>query len=131
LAIYSAINWKKNDIGGKVGMCIVFILMLFIIACMIYNYCSSYRIWTAYKNDDYLVAEGMIENYAAGTEEKLSYPDRFTINGVRFIVSDSPSSGYGYTMRQYDGGVLRNGLYCKIIYVPYKGENVIMKVQIV
>ena len=42
---------------------------------------------------------------------------------MRFIVSDSPSTGYGYILRQYDGGLLRNGLHCKIFYVPYKFEK--------
>lgn len=130
LGIYSAINWKKNNVSGKIGMCIIFVLLLFVIICMVYNYCSSYIIWNTYKNDDCFVAEGVIENYVVGTDEKLAYPDRFTVSDIYFIVSNSPASGYGYTLRQYDGGVLRDGLYCKIFYIPYKNENVIMKILI-
>lgn len=137
LAIYSIVNWTNNSTGGKIGMCSAFMILLIIIGSMVYTYCSSYTVWYTYENSECLVAEGVIEDYISGTktmttypEEMQPFPDRFTVSGVDFLVSPTPARGYGYTMRQYDGGVLRNGLHCKIFYVPYKGENVIMKILI-
>lgn len=130
LLIYSVVNWKKNNIGGKIGLCIVLSLLLLVICSLIYNYCSSYAIWSAYEDGDYFVAEGIIEDYVDGTEEKISFPDRFKINDTPFIISNSPSSGYGYTIRQSDGGILENSMHCKIFYVPFKNENIIMKILV-
>lgn len=130
LLIYSIVNWKKNNVSGKVGMCIVLILLLLVICSMIYNYCSSFVIWHTYENNNCLVVEGKIEEYVRGTDEKISFPDRFKVNDIPFIVSSAPPRGYGYTMRQYDGGILRNDIRCKIFYVPYKGENIIMKILV-
>ena len=130
LLIYSAVNWKKNNVSGKVGMFIVFIMLLLVVCILIYNYCSSYAIWNTYEDGNCLVVEGIIEDYVDGTEEKISFPDRFKVNDIPFIISNSPSRGYGYTIRQYDGGILQNGMYCKIFYVPFRNENIIMKILI-
>lgn len=128
VAIYGIINWKTNAVSGKICICLVFILLIMFISVTIYNYFDSDTIWETYQNGDCLVAEGIIEDYKVGNEGR---PDRFTVNGVDFAVSNSSATGYGYTMRQDSGGVLRNGQYCKIFYVPYKYENVIMKILLV
>ena len=112
-------------------MLIVLFVLFIIIVSTIYSYFVSQRIWDNYKSGDYHTVEGTIEDYEIGTKEKLAYPDRFTVNGVHFIIAESTSTGYGYSKRQYDGGSLRNGLYCKIYYIPYRFENVIMKLEIV
>lgn len=130
LTIYAAVNWKHNSASGKIGMCIVGMFLFMIISVTIVKYCSTQSIWKDYKNGDYQIAEGIIENYEVGTDQKISFPDRFSIGGTEFIISDQPSSGYGYSLRQYDGGILCNGLRCTIYYIPYGYENVIMKIMI-
>lgn len=131
LTIDTIVNWRNNKNSGKIGMLIVLFVPFIIIVSTIYSYCSSQMIWDNYKSGNYYTVEGKIEDYEIGTKEKLAYPDRFTVNGVHFIIAESPSTGYGYSKRQYDGGSLRNGLYCKIYYIPYRFENVIMKLEIV
>lgn len=130
LVFYSVTHWQKNNLSGKIGVCIVCLLLLVVIASTVYTYSSSLPIWEAYKNGNGLVAEGAIEDYTAGTNERGDYSDTFTVNGVDFIVTDSPPFGYGYPIRQCDGGVLRGGHYCKIVYVPHNGVNVIMKIEV-
>lgn len=83
-----------------------------------------------YRNEEYIVVEGIVENYEIGTNEKASFPDRFTINGIPFIISNNPHTGYGYTLRHIDGGVVETGTVCKIYYIPYKDENIIMALYI-
>lgn len=130
LLIYAVVNWKSNAKSGKIGMCIVGGFLSMTLLVTIVGHWSSWSIWRKYQNGDYQIAEGTIENYEVGTDEKLSFPDRFTINDVEFMISEQPVFGYGYSLRQYDGGVLCNGLRCKIYYIPYKNENVIMKIMI-
>ena len=131
LTIYTIATWGNNENSTKIGMLIALFVLLIMIVSTIYGYCSSQTIWDNYKSGDYHTVEGTIEDYEVGTEEKLAYPDRFTVNGVHFIIAEHPYTGYGYSKRQYDGGSLRNGLYCKICYIPYGVENVIMKLEIV
>lgn len=130
LTVYTVINWKYNSTSGRIGMCFVGIFLLMIISAIIFKYLSTQSIWNDYKNNNYQIVEGIIENYEVGTDEKLSFPDRFSIEGTEFVVSNHPSTGYGYSLRQYDGGVLRDGCKCAIYYVPYGFENVIMKIEL-
>ena len=130
LTIYAIINWKYNSIGGRMGMCIAGAFLLFIISVTLVKYCSTQLIWDSYKNNDYQIVEGTIENYEVGSDEKISFPDRFSIEGTEFIISNHQSFGYGYSLRHCDGGVLCNGLRCAIYYIPYGSENVIMKIMI-
>jgi hypothetical protein len=130
LTVYAIVNWKHNSISGRTGMCIVGMFLFMIISVTIFKYCSTQSIWNDYKNDNYQIAEGIIENYEVGTDEKITFPDRFSIGSTEFIISNQPLSGYGYSLRQYDGGILCNGLRCTIYYIPYENENVIMKIMI-
>lgn len=131
IVFYAIFTWKCNKIDGKIGLCIVSIILLIIIVSIIFEYINTKTLYTKYETGDFLVAEGIIENYEIGTNEKASFPDRFTINGISFIVSNNPYTGYGYTLRYTDGGILENGTTCKIHYIPYKGDNIIMALYIV
>lgn len=130
LLVYAVVNWKNSAKAGKIGMCVVggFLSVIFLVTTA--GHWSSQSIWREYQKGEYQIAEGTIENYEVGSEEKASFPDRFTVNDTEFIIAEQPAFGYGYALRQNDGGALRNGLKCKIFYVPYKYENVIMKIML-
>lgn len=130
LIVFVVVNWKNNSIGTRIGMCIIGVFLFMIIFTIIYNYCSAQFIWNDYKKGQYQIVEGVIEKYEVGTDEKIAFPDRFTVSGKEFIVSNQPAFGYGYSLRQYDGGVLCDGLKCTIYYIPYRFENIIMKIMI-
>lgn len=128
---YSVINWKKNTISGKIGMVLVSTFLLGIIGATLYDHFSSNTIWKTYQNGEYQTAQGTIEKYTPAVDDSPSVPDTFTVDGKEFTISPAPFTGYGYTERQCDGGLLENGMECKIYYVPYKFENVIVELQIV
>lgn len=125
MAIYGIINWKYNAVSGKIGICLISFLLLFFITCSVYYCIVSYTIWDTYQNGDYLIAEGIIEDYKVENE---GHPDKFTVNGSYFYIP-KPA---GWEWEHDDGSrILHNGQYCKIFYVPYKYENVIMKILLV
>lgn len=129
--VFAVINWKHNEIGGKIGMCLVSFVLLLVMFSEIYGYFSTYTIWDHYVNGNCLVVEGVIEEYMVNRAEDAPLaPDRFFVNGIDFQVNRKPSIGYGYIYRQCDGGLLKNGLSCKIYYVPFKHDNVIMELHI-
>ena len=129
--ILSAICWKNNSLGAKIGSCFACAIVLLVIVSTIIGYFSTFSIWDAYKNDECQIVEGVIEDYHVRTlSSNDAYVDVFTVNGIDFIISDKPYTGYGYPLRQSDEGELGNGMYCKIYYVPFKYENVIMKILI-
>lgn len=130
IGLYAIICWKYNSISGRIGICLIGIILFIIIISIIYEYVSTQQIYKKYTSGECLVTEGVIENYEVGTNEKASFPDRFLINDIPFIISNAPSTGFGYSLRQSDGGVLQDGMKCKIYYIPYKHENVIMKLMV-
>ena len=111
-------------------MSIVVLIFMLIIICILISHMSSISIYNDYLDGEYIIVEGTISNYEIGTGERGAYPDRFTVQGVDFIISDNNSTGYGYSLRHSNGGLLENGKKCKIYYIPYKGENVIMKLYL-
>ena len=112
-------------------MSIVLSVLLVILFSTIFEHVEAKSLYAKYYSGEYLTTEGVISNYEIGFYEKEAFPDRFTINEIPFVISSAPHSGYGYTLRQTDGGVLRDGITCKIKYIPYKNENVIMALYIV
>ncbi len=131
MLFYTIYTWRGNEIFGRVGMSIVSLVLLIIIFSTIFGHVEAKSLYDEYSSGEYLMTEGVISNYEIGFYEKEAYPDRFIINEIPFVISNAPQSGYGYTLRQTDGGVLRDGVICKIHYIPYKNENVIMALYIV
>lgn len=136
ILIFGIIACVKNPqarIVDKIGPFIVDFILLFIIICLAVNsFDSKYKVWDQYSKGDYLVAEGTIENYekVKGISDKDIKYDSFTVSGINFHVPGF-ATVWGYPLRQIDGGVLKNGIKVKIYYIPYKFENVIMKLELV
>ena len=128
--IFIILLWKRNTFGGKIGMLLALGGLLLVTIGVSVDFLTSDVVYDKYMSNDYLVVEGIIEEYEIGTDEKKAYPDRFRVDDVCFIIANPSQTGYGYSMRRADGGVLENGMYVRICYIPYEFENVIMKIEI-
>ena len=127
LIIYTVLKWKQIDISGKGLICFLLAFLLMVILVTIREYYITKATLQSYERGEYLIAEGVIEDYDTSFADSRNGPDHFSVNSVDF---DITGSGIGYLYRQRDGGVLRNGLHCKIYYVPDRCFNVIMKLLI-
>ena len=129
--------WKRCSISTRALFAILttFVFLVFLSINALYigtntNTNSPVYIWREYKNGNYKIVEGVIECYEERQSMRYSpAPDNFTVDGVYFYVGVS-YSGYGYPLRQVDGGKLKNGQKCIIHYIETGAENVIMKLQI-
>ena len=121
-------RWKQKEIGEKLFV-IVPIIVIGIYWAWLYQCITVPDLYGQYQKGEYQICEGVIEEYQPAMVDGGTV-DRFSVNGESFIVSDSPFYGYGYPLRQMDGGVLKEGMGVKIYYIPQKIENVIMKIEI-
>lgn len=130
LIIYIIVKWRVMDIPARCFICFIATFLCFVIGCCIYTLIDSRdQVYDKYVAGDYLTVEGIIEDYTLAEEGEAQLPDRFYVDGVRFSVPGFVS-GWGYPLKQVDGGVLENGKHVRIYYVPYKFENVIMKLEV-
>lgn len=127
VCIYTLKCWRTSEIGGKIGLISVHLFFLVFILCTFFSYPNTKSIYREYASGEYSIVEGVIEDYEVGTGQRGDYADRFSLEGIFFDLSRTSYTGYGYELRQTDGGVLGNGVRCKIYYVPYRYENIIMK----
>ena len=86
------------------------------------------KVYGKYIQGDYLTVEGEVENYMPDPDG-ANLPDRFSVEDIDFSIPGF-TTVWGYPLRHVDGGELQNGLNVKIYYIPYKFENVIMKIVI-
>mgnify|MGYP001213392452 CR=1 FL=1 len=135
LLIYGIIMWKNNPevrIIDKIGPFVVDgILLICIISVTITSIDSKYRVWNEYTKGNYLIAKGTIGSYeeVKGISETDIKYDSFIVSDIEFHVPGFVTV-WGYPLRQVDGGVLKNGMNVEIYYIPYKFENVIMKIEL-
>lgn len=125
LIAVTIIGWKRNSLMVNITVCIAVLVGSIILVSTFVQSVQAGTIYPAYMNEEYEVVEGVIEDY---DEERAV--DYFTVNGVLFSITNPQYTGYGYPFRHADGGVLDNGVRCIIYYVPFKCENVMMKVLI-
>ena len=69
----------------------------------------------AYRNGDYEIVEGYVENFVPMPESGHAQ-ESFDINGVHFEYSENSYSS-AYSNTKPHGGVIRNGKYLKIGYI--------------
>lgn len=123
-----AVFWKRVDKGVRCLGAFVIAFLLLIIASQVYmSIDARHKVYDAYHSGDYLIVEGIIEDYSLADEGEPNLPDSFRVNDVDFQVPGFVSA-WGYPLKNADGGVLKNGMRVRIYYVPYKFENVIMKI---
>ncbi len=121
--------WKKVDTGVRCLASAIIVFLLFIISCQAYTSIDAQRkVHNAYVAGEYLTVQGVISDYTLAEEGQPNLPDSFYVDGVEFSVPGFVSA-WGYPLKRVDGGMLENGMCVKICYIPYKFENVIMKIE--
>jgi len=109
-------------------------LVVAIVSAVYTFHWAKTAVYDQYMKGNYSVVEGTIENYteipniAGNLDGGVKY-DHFDVNGVLFNVPSMMS--WGYSLTQYDGGVLKDGLNVKISYIFFRFENIMMKVELV
>jgi len=121
--------WKKMDNGSRYFVLFILFFFIFIISCQTYTAIDAKRkVYNAYIAGDYLTVQGVISDYTLAEEGQPRLPDRFFVGDVNFFVPGFVSA-WGYPLKRVNGGILEDGMYVKICYIPYKFENVIMKIE--
>ena len=121
---------NKVDIGVKCLISLIIVFFLFIISCLVYSEVDAkLGVYNKYKAGEYSVVEGTIQNYTFNEDAfgDVKY-DSFSIEEQYFSVPGFASC-WGYPLKRVDGGVLEDGLSVRICYIPYKCENIIMKIE--
>jgi len=118
-------DYKKVKKFTRFALCFVFVFLIITVISEINMY---KQIIGAYKNGNYQIVEGYVENFEhhAVTGES---GEAFEINGITFSY-DKPSGEQGYSDTKYHGGVIEgDGQHLKIGYVTYRGKNVIVYIE--
>lgn len=132
---YAIKVWKNSNVGAKIGLILVPVLMSIVIISQFSNFFRTKQVFENFQNGNCKTAEGRIENYEqnyrVGTMEKDDYPDRFFVDGTEFIVYGYSTYGIEYFCRQNDGSPLQEGQYVRITYENCFHENLILKVELI
>lgn len=122
---------KKHDIHKKdYTMKVLFlrIALYFSIICFCQLIDMYRKTAIAYRNGDYQIVEGYVENFDPMLRGGHKY-ETFEINGVKFGYSDyTVMIGYHNT-KSHGGVITHNGQYLKIGYVCYGNENIIVYIE--
>ncbi len=130
LVLLLIVFWKKVDTGVHWFISLIIAFMLFVIFSQMFVFFEAKcKVYEEYKKGNYFVVEGRIKGYVPAEEGQPNLPDQFNVNGVAFQVPGFVSI-WGYPLKNTDGGVLKEGTPVRIYYIPYKFENVIMKLEI-
>ena len=131
ITLFVIVFWKKVDTGVRCLALAIIVFLLFMISCQAYTSIDAKRkVYNAYVAGEYLEIQGVISDYTLAEEGEPNLPDRFFVNELRFSVPGSVSA-WGYPLKQVDGGILQEGITVRICYIPYKYENVIMKLEVI
>ena len=121
--------WKKVDTGVRCLSSAIIVFLLFIIFCQAYTSIDAkHKVYNAYVDGEYLTVQGVISDYTLAEEGQPNLPDSFYVDGVEFSVPGFVSA-WGYPINRVNGGILEDGMCVRICYIPYKFENVIMKIE--
>lgn len=124
----SVVKWKKEVLSTKLLLLFLMMFFCFLLLCNLYEYVDvRLNITEKYKFGIVEVVEGEIYDYESVNKNERGM-DHFFVDGVEFSLSSF--TGYGYNIKQRDGGILKNGIYVRIYYIPYKYENVMMKLEL-
>ena len=121
------VNMKVVNRFCKMTVCSI--LFLILVACIGQSHMYINTVG-AYKNGDYLIVEGYVENFTPMSNGG-SKRESFDINGVYFEYSDADVI-QGYNTPRFHGGVIQgSGQYLKIGYVYYNSSygNIIVKIE--
>ncbi|MBO5418361.1 MAG: hypothetical protein J6A50_07155 [Clostridia bacterium] len=129
IALLVIVFWKKVDTGVRCLALAIIVFLFFIISCQAYTSIDAKRkVYHAYVAGEYLTVQGVISDYTLAEEGQPNLPDSFFVDGVEFSVPGFVSA-WGYPLNRVNGGILEDGMCVRICYIPYKFENVIMKIE--
>lgn len=131
LAFFLIFFRKKTDVYGLIFYSFILIFFIYIIVCNVFvSIDAKHKVYDSYIKGNYLTVQGEICNYILADEGEPNLPDYFYVDNVEFLVPGFVSP-WGYPLKRAYGGVLKEGLNVCISYIPYKFENVIMKIELI
>ena len=80
------------------------------------------------QNGNYKNISGIISKYSS--EKIASRDESFSINDVQFSYNNIASPSYFFANRNYDDGVIKNGLLANIYYLSIGNTNHIVKIEL-
>lgn len=130
IIVLSCLLWKKEGIDVKILFVFLIIFFSFCTVCYLHETIRlKTNVTDKYFSGEYEIVEGVIHDYYSNETLQQDITENFYVGDVNFILSSF--TGYGYLKKQRDGGALKNGMKVRICYIPYKYENVMMKVEAV
>jgi len=102
---------------------------LWTLSIVLIEYGSIYSSKKAITDKKYEIVEGRVENYESMPYERHEN-ERFEVTKVHFEFSDFTMGNFGYHNAASHGGVIREGLYVRITYIPVDSTNPILKLEI-
>ena len=128
LLAYGIIAGRNSDKISRISFnCTIAFFLVMAVLGWFNNHSVLRELSQKYESGNYEVAEGIIENFRTHDD---TASDEFMLDGIYFRSGRNGAYGYGYPTFKRDGGLLDNGVWCKIYYIPMPAENVIMKVMI-
>lgn len=83
---------------------------------------------SVYQRGEYQVVTGTIDDFRSMPSTGKG-SETFRVDAVDFSVSDFDMTS-GFHTTTYSGGLLREGLAVRIAYYPYRGRNVILRLEV-
>ncbi len=132
--IVAVFIYKKSKDKLKKIVTIFFVTyILYIDIPLMYNSLSKYNeLRNIYLDKHYKEAVGVISNYKVKKINEGYCRDSFEVNGTNFSYDSIAITG-GYNKSQSDGGILKNGLYVKLKYIPIQKQftkNLILSIEL-
>jgi hypothetical protein len=116
----------------KQGMFVAILFILFgglIFTIEIQNNLIEYwKTSKIYTGKTYNIVQGKVNNFYPMPEGGHD-TERFTVENVLFEYSDYDLTDYGYNNTSSKGGVIKEGLYVRILYFNNGSRNVIIRLE--
>jgi hypothetical protein len=117
---------QSHKLFGTVFVSFAGLMALLVIPSTILDYVHTRA---SYTHRTYQIVEGSVTDFdpMPVTGHRV---ETFKVAGIRFAFSDFDESDYGYNNTASHGGVIRQGLWVRICYLPRQERNVILKLEI-
>ncbi len=126
---------QKNHFGilrenGMMAGIATGIVVLIIYLTILYGSLSNYyKTKSQYDSRNYNIVAGYVSKFNPMPVTGHAN-EQFNVDNVHFAFSDYDLSDYGYNNARSHGGVIKDSLFVKIIYVSYGEKNIILKLEV-
>jgi hypothetical protein len=130
--IFTLQRRKQNKVHKKfffMGIGFVLFSLFWFVTIAGTRYYSIRSSQKAFLNKEYLIVEGQVENYRPMPEQGHA-SEEFDVKNVHFKFSDYELGSLGYNNSASHGGVIKEGLYVRIAYMPIDFINPILRLEI-